>query len=492
MRFGIVLFTLLLCKITFAQKVEYGLSDKASRKMFSRIIGQNEQGFFVVRCTTPINDFGGKLNLTESKLEFLFFDYNLNQKWLTDIELPVTDPVVQNIYCDEQFIIILFSSSSFVANKNQMYILKIKTSDGLLEGDTKVIDEIVFEKRRLKGDFFTAISKDAKKIFTLSTTLDAEKQTVTFGFNTYTDSKETSWKKSFTSSFAEKDLIVRQCIIDNEGNPMTLIILRPDSKNPKSQKIKLLVANKDSAQLKEIPIELDPETISDLELAIDQNKAQVVMSGFYSEQNSFSSAGTFIISIDIKKGIIVNKSLQSFKAKFINEFYGTGISNKGNELINYDVNKLILRSDGGAVLLAESSFITESSNYNAYYQIYTTSYTYHYDNVLAISINPDGKIDWESILRKNQSSENDDGYYSSYVTFIDQDKIHFVYNKMIRKKTDVMDFTVNNKGQTEEKILIKDTEDVFIMPHGGNQISQNELIIPCLQKNKPNFIKITF
>jgi hypothetical protein len=43
-----------------------------------------------------------------------------------------------------------------------------------------------------------------------------------------------------------------------------------------------------------------------------------------------------------------------------------------------------------------------------------------------------------------------------------------------------------------EKVLLKENDDVLIMPNGGKQVAAEQIIIPCLQKNKTNFMRISF
>jgi hypothetical protein len=89
-------------------------------------------------------------------------------------------------------------------------------------------------------------------------------------------------------------------------------------------------------------------------------------------------------------------------------------------------------------------------------------------------------------------SEDDAGFYSSYIINLDVDKVNVIYNKFIRKATDILSCSINNKGETTEKVLLKENESTLIMPAGGKQISADQLVIPCIQKNKTNFIRITF
>ena len=176
----------------------------------------------------------------------------------------------------------------------------------------------------------------------------------------------------------------------------------------------------------------------------------------------------------------------------MNDFSDINRINVGRNLINYKVKNLIIRGDGGGVLIAESQFVSESSTFNVYSQMYSTSYTYHNNNVIVFSISPNGNIDWEQVVRKRQISENDGGVYSSFSPFLYKDRLLFLYNEAIKRKADVQMAAVNFKGEFSENPVIPSKKDLVIMPAGARQISSAEIVIPCLYKSQPGYVKITF
>jgi hypothetical protein len=51
-----------------------------------------------------------------------------------------------------------------------------------------------------------------------------------------------------------------------------------------------------------------------------------------------------------------------------------------------------------------------------------------YHDVIAISVDEAGNIDWISQFPKRQHTTNDDGFYSSYALSIHEDKMRFIFN----------------------------------------------------------------
>ena len=119
------------------------------------------------------------------------------------------------------------------------------------------------------------------------------------------------------------------------------------------------------------------------------------------------------------------------------------------ELFDYSLDELILRSDGGAVLVAEQFYIQQDrfDNFNnpygwgagwsPYYSPYWNSryrgnfqvdYYYNYNDIIVVNIRPTGEIEWAARIPKRQETRNDGGYYSSYAMSIVRDKLYFIYN----------------------------------------------------------------
>jgi hypothetical protein len=101
-----------------------------------------------------------------------------------------------------------------------------------------------------------------------------------------------------------------------------------------------------------------------------------------------------------------------------------------------DLDKLIIREDGGALLVGEQAFeyVVQTKN----------QYTYHYvrNDIVFININPDGSIEWMKRVPKKQHTVNDNGIYSSYSVSVMKDKIYLIYNDHVK-----------NIGRTDPKKL---------------------------------------
>ncbi len=490
---AVFIFFLLISYYGYGQKIELATPEKSFQRTFLKIIGQNDKGFFVLRSQSPFNNKQEQLRLRDNKAEISYINSTLNTSWTFPLNSLNSEYEIQDINFLNDSLYIYYGSVNKETNKNELYAQRINIRNGTIDSKPILIDEITFDKKRNRGMFYIKLSKNGKLLSSMYKQTDLNDEKLLISIKVLDTNLQTIWNKKYKTEYYDGVLFLNDFKLSNDTSFYILTSLDLDKKLLRDKKYTLNIARFDYDKLIPISISLDKYFINDLKMEIDYINKQLVFAGFYSELNSFSSAGIIYANINPQKPNEKPKVFtESFKAKFLNEFSAERTINRGTELINYYIDRIVIRTDGGVILVSESNYITESTNYNSYYQLYTTSYTYHYDNILLFSINPNGKIHWESIVRKNQVSEDDAAFYSSYILSLDVDKVHLIYNKFIRKSTDILSCTINNKGETTEKVIVKENDNLLIMPGGGKQISADQIVIPCIQKNKTNFMRVTF
>ena len=175
---------------------------------------------------------------------------------------------------------------------------------------------------------------------------------------------------------------------------------------------------------------------------------------------------------------------------------------------SFALDKLVLRSDGGALLIAEQFYVEEYEIRNngafatpGFYgppvgSTYTREYIYNYNDIIIVNIRPDGEIEWATRIPKQQISSNDGGYYSSYAVSIVRDKIYFVYNDSEEnydrneRINQTYEFTggskrsliavaeVSRDGSLEIFPLFKNRDvDIITRPKMCMQVGKNDMII---------------
>ncbi len=487
----VILFTIAF-HFSYAQRVDIANPEKSFQRTFSKVIGQTERGFYLLKSQNAFNNKQDQLRLRDNKIEVAFIENNLSTKWSTPIILAENNAEIQDIQFFSDSLFIFYVLPNKELNRFELFAQTIDLKTGYTNpNNKKMVDYMPIQSRNTKGLFFIRKSKDSKTLCTMYKYSNADDEKLDIHIGIHDSTLNTKWEKLYKTGQYDGVLFLNDFVVSNEGNVYLLSSLDLDKKALRDKKYTINLATEENNKLKSIPLLLEKNFISDIRMELDIINNQLIIAGFYSEMNSNSSAGIFYASMKFNTEEVLVKT-ESFKAKFLNSFNTERTVNRGTELINYYIDKIILRTDGGVIIIAESNYVTESTNYNSYYQLYTTSYTYHYDNILIFSINPNGKIHWESIIQKNQVSEDDAAFYSSYILLLDADRLHLIFNKFIRKSTDIVSFTINNKGESFERIILKENDNILLMPGGGKQISADQIVIPCIQKNKTNFIRISY
>lgn len=281
----------------------------------------------------------------------------------------------------------------------------------------------------------------------------------------------------------------------------------------------------EEAELNKIEMTLEDKFITDLKLAFTK-KGDIIGAGFYSEEGTKSIKGSYYIKLNKNKTAIEVEEHKAFDIDFIvteiperqeKRLRRRSDQGKTVELYEYDLDRLVLRDDGGVVLMAEQYYIStysRTANFNS--DPYSNNRrevvnNYHYNDIIIVNINPDGEIDWASKIPKQQTTSGDNGYYSSYQPAVIKNKIYLFYNdnpknlfKANSKKDKTHPFVLNRDGVMIMAILNLDGDlkkaklfrfgesEVYMRPKIALQVSENEIIIYGDKARKMRFGKIVF
>ncbi len=175
-------------------------------------------------------------------------------------------------------------------------------------------------------------------------------------------------------------------------------------------------------------------------------------------------------------------------------------SARTKEMEDFMVHKIVPRSDGGIILIAECFYI-EKQAYNAYtsgIQGVTPQPTifrniYNYDEVLIFSLDTNALIDWWQVITKNQNSINDDGYNLSIATLVKKDMIYIFYNLNYHSSNEILEYSISSNGKMKNKILFKSNSYyIDFTPRQCRQVATGSLLMPLIKDKKFNLLKLTY
>lgn len=251
-------------------------------------------------------------------------------------------------------------------------------------------------------------------------------------------------------------------------------------KDPNDYSFKLYRIQAGSNRLAEVDLALEDNYITDLTLKVDRNENSF-LAGFFSKRNSSEIIGTVYYRLDENLETTV-KALQKFPEDFLNRFMNERQIDRGRELKNFYLDNIVLRSDGGVLLIAEKYF----TSYNSYMDVYgywVDQRIHHYDDIIVNSVAPDGKLEWAAVAPKRQSSEVRENL--SYIDVVSGANLYLIYGYRPRRAPNTIYFNaVSMDGDvTTREILLENhslSDDFF--PRNSLQISNSEALLVYFQE----------
>lgn len=234
--------------------------------------------------------------------------------------------------------------------------------------------------------------------------------------------------------------------------------------------------------------------LSSLELMYDEmNDITNVFSFFGDKPNQ--NKGYMLVSysgVEMKKKVA---RFDEFETDFVGDLIGKGNAENGGVLSNFYVRKIRPKMDGGIIFVAEK-FIkidkTTMEYVNGSAQPMTKS-VYNFDEVIVVSLDEDGDLDWQRKINKQQNSMYDGGYFSSIQVVFTEYNIYVIYNDKMNTAGNVVQHKMDIYGSTSEKLILRSSNYYqYIVPMQGSQIGYNRVVIPATINKTSQLVKLTY
>ncbi|MEM8527917.1 MAG: hypothetical protein AAGG68_24970 [Bacteroidota bacterium] len=427
--------------------------------ILSKTIAYNKSGMYALRVKDITDEDRARVYIER-------YDRDLRLKKAQEIELKYKkkDRKFEDVIYHGGQLYLLTSFHNQAKKKN--YLFKQKISNERLQisdRDIEMIGQLDTRNILRDGGFDLVQSRDTSKLMVYHQLPYKKGEPENFKLRVFDESFSELWSKDISLPYNNEIFSVEEYRVDNQGNVYLLGVLYQDRARtrrnglPNYQYI-ILTYTKDGSQANEYKIKLRDKFITDLTFRPD-GKGNLVCSGFYSERGTYSIKGTYFFRINTETKEIFNENSKAFDFEFLTEFLSenkkrrakdaerSGNTRRQAELYSFSLDELILRSDGGALLIGEQYYV-----YEDFYQDFRTGfnrrdYYYHYNDIIIVNIRPTGEIEWATRIPKRQVTRNDGGYYSSYAMSIVRDKIYFVFNDNNRNFSDNRDRLYNFNGR---------------------------------------------
>ncbi len=376
----------------------------------------------------------------------------------------------------------------------------------------KVLGEIPYEKKRRSGDFSFSYSKNKKSVLIYHFLPSKKGAKQKIAFSVLDSNMNKLWSKNVSLPYTDELFAIRDFEVDDKGN--VYIIgkkWKGKAKDVINKKINfsyIILGYSENEDNIEYKLALKDKYITQVKLAMD-NDRDLVCAGFYTNtKNIYSLGGSFLLKIDHESGDVEVSETKDFSVQFITSLLSKHKQEKAKkkkkkgktiEMPEYDLDNLVIRDDGGVILIGERYYVV-SHTYTNPSGVMTTTYTYYSENLIVVNFNPDGSIKWMRRVPKSQSSGT--SYYLSYALATYENNIYFIYNDHINnakvkndedrghfnvrlKKANLVAYRINSEGETKYLPLFPAGKgNTLVVPRHSRQLKESKDIILFSQRGK--------
>ena len=277
-------------------------------------------------------------------------------------------------------------------------------------------------------------SPDGKKIVVFFQQQDKNSTVTSLHLGCFTDELHSIWKKTLEPDVQEYKRIYIELATDDRTNVFLLSSI--DGNNRKARRVagkNLEILSYYPAEniVKEFEIDIGSKWLSSASLRYSPT-GLLYAGGFYSNTpDDQGIAGTFFLSINPQTRKTEAQALMPFERELILEFYSESRMHKEQQLPSFRFSNFIVKPDGGVYFAAEQYYetVTTYMDYYSYYNAFpNTTVSYHYNDIIVVSVSAAGEIEWARRIPKKQNSVNDKGYYLSFALHYDATNLYFLFN----------------------------------------------------------------
>ena len=371
---------------------------------------------------------------------------------------------------------ILFFTTDFNSREDEV-VTSFSTYglDGNEVGKRQVLSRVKNDPEN-RGDFKVVMSLN-KKVMMAYRNLNRREDNEEVEYHLFDEERGLFHSGAIKLPFPDDKFQVRAIVVTNAGVPHLLGKHYKAGRinSPDDYEFILYRQSLATQSLQEVPIPFEKGFITDLNLKVDRH-GKVYLAGFYSEVSASQIIGTLYMRMDSSLALEAEHH-DKFKEAFLTDFLSDRQIENGRELKNFYLDDIILRSDGGVLLIAERFYIT----YNSYLDIYgywVDQKVYHYDEIIVNSLGADGSLEWSGTVMKRQSGTDQE--HMSYLDVVSGPDLHLLYQNEPRHEPEaIYTNTVSLAGKVSERSIFTaaDKGTSLLIPDQCEQISNTDALV---------------
>src|SRR5450432_2071594 len=309
-------------------------------------------------------------------------------------------------------------------------------------------------------------------------------------------------------------------LLTNDGELVFGKFLRQNY-NEYITKLAMVIKYPDSSNLSVTNIDLDGKILDEIKIKADNTNKRILLNAFYYKQRRGNIEGLY----SLLWNKVDNTKIREISSLFSDELRANAKGQDASVRVafnDYFIKNIIVRKDGGYLVVSESEYNTSrGNNFNRwdylgygnpwmspmdYYNYSPYGYfnspwnrwnngmntRYNAENIMILSFNENGSVDWSSVIPKTQYDDESDNMISFQLVNTGGD-IHFLFNMSEKRTIMLNDQSVAADGKVTRNPTLKNLDKGYeFMTRSGKQVSARQVIVPCLYRNYLCFAKIEY
>jgi hypothetical protein len=366
---------------------------------------------------------------------------------------------------------------------------------------------------------YTAVSSDDKQKIMLFKINSKNPRSFLFTTFLYNAQLELLDRHRMNMPMEERGETFTDFLLDNEGTLVFAKFLKSSSSDYVS-KVSIATKSPSADDFSTKDIGTGDRLLDEIKIKIDNNNKIFILTGFYYKQKRGNIEGLYTVLWDKIKDSKITEAINVFSE----ELRAVAKSSDANVRMAFNdffINQIIIKKDGGFLLVSESQYTTTRGGYfnrwdymnganpyfspmdyyggypyyspwNRYGSPNNNAVRYHAENIMILSFDKDSKLEWSNVIPKSQFDDESENLISNHIMNTGGE-LHFLYNQYDHRNILLSDQSVSPEGRITRYPTLKNLDRGYdFMPRYGKQVSGKQMVIPCLYKNYLCFAKIDF
>jgi hypothetical protein len=421
--------------------------------------------------------------------EFDVMSYNggMVNTWVRELDIPTRNTKILSVLPSENDFSIFYKTRLKGSGE---YLLGIRKFDP----GAQLIDTLTIKNYGSAYDnqpsFTTIVSENKQMIAFVNDAHDDRLEIICF----QADQMRILWEKSWFLDLDRAGRKIPGFLLSNEG----ALYLITDENNKRSKleehQLRISILSQSKDELHTIP--LQAAMTVDIAYALDQKNQKLVAAGLYSDKNPEKSLGHLLARFDLKDKT-QKVEYTPFDDQMAGIMAGKDATDASKGIMHLQARRILVRMDGGVVFVCERQHYIERGMTSArggfWRDVPRRIVDYFYDDMVIITTQPDGKVQWRTVLHKKQYSQDDEGIYSSFFMMLEPTQVRLIFNDEIMNENTCSAYRISPNGTyTRESLLNTEDRQLRLRFRDATQINTRELLIPSEHNNRLQLVRVEF